>query len=708
MKEEILEQVSEFQPSDDEQNAQPAPLFTKEMLIESAYNSFQSGTREQISKAEIAKVVESLDLDDLLREKHAPQLQVHRLRFSGIKHLNGQEEPIPFVYDQAFASGVNVLLIEDNEVGKSSIWKTIKFALTGDDDDYDKDVKSWIKDIWLCFTLDNNPYTVIISRPISTFRAILVPTFEVGPLEAAAYSTSVIFDAVTLEMLKGELQNFFFNRLGLTQLAWNQETNDAFEHSNAERKASWLTYFQGVLIPDGGERYLLCDTKHNYGNQSGLILSAFLGLSFADPLNRLSVQVSAAKKELNHQKEISDEEVKKAEEQIRLITAQLSDAKEHIKGLTSQQRIRREAFESSDINRRVIDLQAGYDETRVTIRSLTEEREQLNQSIQRERNRERQLREAVLFHLHFTGIEVTLCPNCDNEIEEDSRDRERETHVCRLCGKPAHNAPAQELAAMKAEADNSQRLRLEYERGREALTREIQLKSKELGELEEQLTQTQKVATQGIAYALPNEEEENERERLLTLVGTLQRDLILAQEKLQGRQPEMLKLDNQRRIFEKVRDMLKREASRRNLIKLNRLTAITQDFARKIGAESVTNVSCSTYGVVRLEKHGQQVSFSSINNDGERLRVKLAFFLAMMQLSREMNGGHHPGFLIIDQPGSSEMVDSDFMELANIFHQIDQDFRTSMQILCFTARKQFRNATDEDRVYGPQAFPFAF
>jgi hypothetical protein len=101
-------------------------------------------------------------------------------------------------------------------------------------------------------------------------------------------------------------------------------------------------------------------------------------------------------------------------------------------------------------------------------------------------------------------------------------------------------------------------------------------------------------------------------------------------------------------------------------------------------------------------------TFTGIKNEGERLRVKLAFFLAMMRLSREKGGGRHPGFLIIDQPGSNEMVPTDFNALAQIFQHINHEFGADIQILCFTARPQFQNATDSARVYGPQNPPFAF
>lgn len=97
-----------------------------------------------------------------------------------------------------------------------------------------------------------------------------------------------------------------------------------------------------------------------------------------------------------------------------------------------------------------------------------------------------------------------------------------------------------------------------------------------------------------------------------------------------------------------------------------------------------------------------------MKNEGERLRVKLAFFLAIMRLSREEGGGRHPGFLIIDQPGSNEMVVADFNALAQVFRRIDHDLGADIQILCFTARAQFQQATETTRIYGPQAAPFAF
>ena len=67
---------------------------------------------------------------------------------------------------------------------------------------------------------------------------------------------------------------------------------------------------------------------------------------------------------------------------------------------------------------------------------LDAERAALNARIIRDRARARHLREAIALSLHFTGLEVTRCPNCDATVNEEAVAHERVTHVCCLCSRP--------------------------------------------------------------------------------------------------------------------------------------------------------------------------------------------------------------------------------------------------------------------------------
>ena len=108
-------------------------------------------------------------------------------------------------------------------------------------------------------------------------------------------------------------------------------------------------------------------------------------------------------------------------------------------------------------------------------------------------------------------------------------------------------------------------------------------------------------------------------------------------------------------------------------------------------------------GVVRLTKGGKQISFTKIKNPGERFRAKLALFLAMMQLGCEPNFGRHPGFLLIDQLGTAEIVPVDLQASAAALKHIDSNFGDKVQIICCTARPEFKKATAATKVYGPTA-----
>lgn len=683
-------------------------VLTADELVDTVYAGFSAKNRERISRGDVARLVNEVKLDERRSGRRSPTLRVTRLRFAGEKHRREQSAEA-FIYDQSFAPGVNVICIPANEVGKSSVLKTIKYALTGDNGDYDADVRNWITDIWLSFTLDQQIFTVMLSNRGDTPRALLLPGEEFRQIEAVGEETTlVIFDVVGAEEIKAELRRFFFQRLGLGSLSWTQQ--DATTPGGVvERSTSWLTYFQALQIPDGGDRYLLCDAQHSMGNQDGLILSSFLGLHLVEPLNRLGLETSRARKDKKVKEQLTAEHLQQAKEEIAEAEERLQSVRAEIRHLDASQAARRRAVEGGEPAQRLLEVQSAIVEKGSEQRNLESEREEMNRSLQRLRARERQLREAATLKLHFTGIEVSVCPNCDAAVNHEAVERERTTHICRLCNQPAHDADPGEVAALNAEADAVAQRINSMVRGRDSITDRLGDLRRELAAHESDIKELARAAQQGITYALPTAEEVTERSRLHEEVGRLQANLAMARQRADpSPSADEEDLDTRARILEKVRSVLRDEAGRRNHNILERLGALTQEMARTIGAESISDVTCSPLGRVELSKHGEHVSFTGIHNEGERLRIKLAFFLGMMRLGREPGFGRHPGFLLIDQPGSGEMVREDFEALAEIFRRVDDELSDQVQIICCTARREFEAATKCDKVYGPQNAPYAF
>lgn len=696
--------MSNAMPYSDDMAENATDQFNVDALVSDVYASFRPASRERIAREEIAKVVAELDLSDQALSNRAPQLCIRRLHFTGEKRLrDGTVSPIN--YDQPFDSGVNVILIPDNDVGKSSIMKTIKFALTGDNSDYDADVRKWITAIHLVFALDQRVYTILLEIN-DELQAALVPGEELRPLSEVVEAVSFLFYATGAEQVKPALKDFFFQNLGLMPLSWNQK--DAGGRELAERSTTWLTYFQALVFADGGHQYLICDEQHATGNQDGLILSTFLNLSLAEPLNRLGIELSRTKRTAQQERSLSDQEQKTLNDQIAELTKTIETARERITAIAQVQRARRSSFDGSPPVQKLIQAQQELAAISAECLRLEQERDALTGQIKRVRSTARRYREQAALALHFTGLTVSLCPNCDTPVSAEAVTREQSTHECRLCGTPANAAGADEIAALEAEADRADQEAQYLERGRKNIADRLAELRRKIEALEAQIPILKRAVDSGIDQAFPTEEENAERDQQFTEIGRCQGEISVLRAQLSLRQPDIEAMDNRARILEKVREAIKSEAARRNAIRINRLSALTQELARQIGAESIADLTCTPLGRVQMRKHGELVFFTGIRNEGERLRIKLAFFIAMMRLGREPGLGRHPGFLLIDQPGTGEMVPDDFRELATIFRQIDVDHADEMQIICFTARPEFSAATDSSKVYTAKASPYAF
>ncbi len=72
----------------------------------------------------------------------------------------------------------------------------------------------------------------------------------------------------------------------------------------------------------------------------------------------------------------------------------------------------------------------------------------------------------------------------------------------------------------------------------------------------------------------------------------------------------------------------------------------------------------------------------------ERVKFKVAFHLALMLLRIDEQMGKHPGFLIIDTPGTAEVDEADFIAMAKDLVRIHQQYGGQVQILLATARQE--------------------
>jgi hypothetical protein len=371
-----------------------------------------------------------------------PRFAVRRLRFTGVKRLrDGTTRPIAF--DQRFSDGVNIFLIERNNAGKSTVLKTILFALTGNREAYDADVRSWIERIWLTFMLGDSSFTVAIDAR-DRVRAMLVPGEATESIDDLIARAGFVFRAESQEELARELEHFFFSRFGLVELRWlTSQAGDRL----SESRTSWGTYAQAFHFDADAIDYLLCDKAHSYGNQEGLIFSAYLGLQYAEALNQLGVEKSKRTRD----RKLTGEEVARLRVETERDEKILAAVRAELATLDKAIRERQTAVSGPSLAGALVDAHNALSERYAERHALEEAHTALKKELGRGRARRLRLEEAISMRLHLSGIDVTLCPNCEHDVSPEAITQEKETHRCRLCGTLAESADNTHVAGLEAQ-----------------------------------------------------------------------------------------------------------------------------------------------------------------------------------------------------------------------------------------------------------------
>lgn len=236
-------------------------------------------------------------IEDILRleedyNKDSPaslgkSLILNRLIFTGVKN-SGEE----FSYDQKLFTGLNVW-IADNLKGKSTIFKIVKYALTGVES-IKPDLKEWINEIILEFQIGLDVYTIYIDKSDRDKGALysfgLKKFFDIRKnhkLKTIEKEKEFEFSSKT--KLVEKIQEFFFDHFSFYTLKYTQKSSakDDFELNTSN--LSWATYFKSIYLESNNYEYLFFD-KENFGAQGRKIFEMILGLPLTYPINMLGIQ----------------------------------------------------------------------------------------------------------------------------------------------------------------------------------------------------------------------------------------------------------------------------------------------------------------------------------------------------------------------------------------------------------------------------------
>lgn len=604
----------------------------------------------EIDQARIEKILLDADVASTASRGVPARLRVHRLHVTGNKHYSenpGTEiaatemKTAPIHLDWTPRSGVNGVGSEANLRGKSSVLHLTMWALTGRSH-LQADVVSWVDHVSAEFRVDDVPLYVEfdvtngspigkVEQKVTSGRAVL------GAFSGAAEFESVM-GSVMLDRLRLDAISVF--------------------SSGVETEHTWPSYAAALTVHADRLDPIV-------GNENTLktrILQMFVGTSWAaidaqvaTALNSLTFERDELKAQRQAAASVTATVLERAEDRVAAAKKVLEEFDpdepdvDEVFALASAASER--AGEAHHLSVQLMTADTAASEARAHLRA-----EELRQQAAAETAVARRL---------FNGMTPTVCPRCSTKVDPQRYAAEPTTHECSLC---LNDLDLEEHAAPAAG---------ESVRAGEAEVADGDLESDESVDAVEALRQAVAEAQRGVAdlrtkhreaEAARREAEEavvKGREKLDSARARLKAELELARAQSAldtlrdaTRDQPQAPANEELVVLRTASDLTKKWVRDDQAPLLESVSGAIAVLARRFGSTNITAVKLKGNGNMDVLKGGATTTYSNLTN-GEKLRIKLAAVIALIELGDREGVGRHPGLLFVDSPAAEEIPVAD-------------------------------------------------
>jgi hypothetical protein len=642
------------------------------------------------------------------------RLVVNYLEFNGQKK-NGDS----INFKKEFEQGVNII-IADNLRGKSTVFKVLKAALVGDVNSIKADVKPWIKNVTVGFRISNTDYTMLISLE-KRFKGILysIPWKELS-IENSI-DRNLIFEANNNTKYLEEIQKFFFNEFSYYSLRWTQKSSAKDSNDLVEAGASWKTYYKSIYLESK-------DSVSFYGGQDQKVFQMLLGFEYTNWINQLSVKRDMLLFEMSKHKEFEnrkDNAEKSENNEIKLKLEQIQRKLEQINTSSPMKELSRL---QNDYNRMIKELNNTNTETLKTNREsqrAIKKQAELSRKLEEYEYEERRihkeiiknnrllndLQEYIEIGQFFSNLDIKYCPSCNHEVNNHYSDIDG---ACPLCHEHVNiNDDNKQVYLLKIDEIKKLLKKLEEERNLikgktqeikynvEQTNREVEEIRNQLklqGENEEVIETKLSNIISNIDLVRQNSTDISEEEKKLIAEHAV---LLYKRDSASDTSSEQItleKMEEEQKVLNLAIDFLDQKRYEKSKSILDTLASLMLTEIHEFGLESITDIKIDNKFTVSYLQNDVIVKFDDIA-EGEQLRVKLAFYLGLIQLDIDKNFGRHTRFLIIDSPNKEE-GDSKYLEgLKEVLININERYGENLQIIIGTATRELENVLKNQTVY---------
>lgn len=612
--------------------------------------------KAKTSVAAVDLVLSEIGVGEERPTRRADTLAIRRLAFSGVKRATKYEDgPYQFTWSDLGPGLFGILSPDANQIGKSTVLDVIVWALRGRPRSLKPEVRAWIDEVELEFTIGGERYCVSFTDLDGEPQGKLV-LLAPGP-------------ARTLHTFKGEdqfeqvMSDLMMDRFALQPIATvNHRGEEATQYAHA-----WTAYVASMFI-EGSHPAILGDVTT--GALWWRMLQLFMGMPYAATHMALRNAVTLDQAQAEGASVVRAAQARYGVE-IKALEGETRRLKDLLKKEASVAISTKElddlSIENATLLRQSSELQTKVAGLETSATALRTQRDEAKAT-------ERRLREGAASRKVFAGLDPVCCPRCASAFEEERSHAEEAEGRCAVCDRSTLNDDAEALE----EALYAARQRVEelVAAERTAQTNLDEARKVLTGVMKSRavvVTKVREAETQASAIRRRRTLEDD----LLRVTGALDQLKALARTEAPEHSAERL-------VILKAAEQIAE----------TRMKMTGADVMTRLGDEMV--IVAQRFGFKGLESvlvrgNGIQVGISGVTSSyskqtpGQRLRLRIALVIAMMRMALDTGFGHHPGLLLIDSPGSEELSEPDLLAMISEINRIAKE-TPNLQIFVASAR----------------------
>lgn len=566
------------------------------------------------------------------------RLTVNSLMFSGTKVDVAHPGPFKFVWED-LTGGLWSILSAKNFRGKSTIIEVIRWLLRGrPSSNLQEDVENWIEKAEMNIKIDNAYYSIGFEAK-SSFKGRLTQRRENSD------KATVLVEFFSADEFEAAMSDFFLRMFSMDSIVnWKNNRNE--DELGSYISHDWCS-FSGAMFIGTNYSSLLGEIPVNAG-LTGRMLQMYLGMPWVSTIAAVKTAIKAEENTNRVDERLLAFNLEKNKKRAAEIKEKIETKQRELKALPSHDKVKNEMTELSQ--RLFADLK--YQGT------LTKQLSNFENVYAQAENDYQDDARALQTHIDssaagaiFRMLDPSCCPRCDIDIDVERRQREIDTHACSVCGE-----------TLTSEEDDFDVLKQLEDRKVASKKAFDKIKRKQKSTKDEL-----KIVEKS------NEQLQLRLDELANSSNNYQKQVDLKNEisKLQGMLEEVTKVPvPTAKISDELRILKGASAVTESLIKLYQVDLLKMvserivDYAKRFGMTNLQEAELKGNATLSLVKGSVTTSYSKVT-DGEKLRLKVATVLAMLEVAESNGIGRHPGLLVIDSPAAQEVTQEDVDQIVS-------------------------------------------